>query len=59
VAGELDATPAQVALAWLNTRPGVAAPLASATSVEQVADLAKSARISLDGSILARLDVDQ
>lgn len=59
VAGELNATPAQVALAWLNTRPGVAAPLASATSVEQVADLAKSTRITLDGSILARLDVDQ
>jgi aryl-alcohol dehydrogenase-like predicted oxidoreductase len=56
VAGELGATPAQVALAWLNTRPAIAAPLASATSPEQVADLARSARMEITESVAARLD---
>ncbi len=32
VAGEHHATPAQVALAWLIARPGLTAPIASATS---------------------------
>ncbi|QSR18644.1 aldo/keto reductase [Novosphingobium sp. KA1] len=40
IADELGATPAQTALAWLNTRAGVAAPIASATSPEQVRELA-------------------
>jgi aryl-alcohol dehydrogenase-like predicted oxidoreductase len=38
------AKPAQVALAWLLTRDAVAAPIASATSVEQVQELAAGAR---------------
>lgn len=46
-AARLNATPAQVALAWLNTRPTVAAPIASATSPEQVRELAKAATIIL------------
>ncbi|KAK0329596.1 hypothetical protein LTR94_036160, partial [Friedmanniomyces endolithicus] len=32
IAGAHDATPAQVALAWLMAQPGVTAPIASATS---------------------------
>lgn len=55
-AAGLGATPAQVALAWLNTRPGVAAPIASATSPEQVADLVASARLALAPATMAILD---
>ncbi|HUD30061.1 MAG TPA: aldo/keto reductase [Novosphingobium sp.] len=56
VARRLDTTPARVALAWLNTRPGVVAPIASATSLEQVADLAASASLKLGAESLAILN---
>ncbi len=36
IADELGVDPATVALAWLRQRPGVTAPIASASSVEQV-----------------------
>jgi len=47
VAGELDATPAQVAIAWLIAQPSVTAPIASATSLEQWAEIEKSVHLSL------------
>ena len=56
VADEIGATPAQVALAWLNAQPGIAAPIASATSPEQVADLARAARLQLNGAACERLN---
>jgi aryl-alcohol dehydrogenase-like predicted oxidoreductase len=56
VAAELDATPAQVALAWLMAQPGVTAPIASATTLEQLASLAKAARQSLTPDMMARLN---
>jgi len=49
------ATQAQVALAWLLAQPAVAAPIASATSVEQLADILKSTTIKLDAETLAAL----
>lgn len=55
VAAEVGATPAQVALAWLNAQPGIAAPLASATSPEQVTDLTHAATLRLEPHHLARL----
>ena len=39
VAAAHGATPAQVALAWLIARPGITAPIVSATSVEQLREL--------------------
>jgi aryl-alcohol dehydrogenase-like predicted oxidoreductase len=47
VAAANDATPAEVSLAWLVAQPGVTAPIASATSVEQVRSLAKGVRLKL------------
>lgn len=47
IAGELDATPAEVALAWLVAQPGVSAPIASATSVDQVKSLGRGVRLEL------------
>jgi aryl-alcohol dehydrogenase-like predicted oxidoreductase len=56
VAAELGATPAQVALAWTAAQPGVTAPLASATSVEQLDELLGSVELQLGADQLARLD---
>jgi aryl-alcohol dehydrogenase-like predicted oxidoreductase len=55
-AESLDATPAQVALAWQMARPGITAPIASATSVAQFEELAGAARLVLDTAMIARLD---
>ncbi len=56
VAGRYKATPAQAALAWLMARPGTTAPIASATSTAQLADLMKAMRLSLDRDAIATLD---
>jgi aryl-alcohol dehydrogenase-like predicted oxidoreductase len=56
VAGGLSASPAEVALAWLMAREGVTAPIASATSLPQLASLAKSAALSLSAADIAALD---
>lgn len=55
VGKELDATPSEVALAWLVAQPGVSAPIASATSVEQVKSLARGVRLNLGDDANARL----
>ena len=56
VSAELGATPAQVALAWVMARPAVAAPIASATSLEQLEELMGAARLTLDAGQMARLN---
>ena len=52
----LAATPAQVALAWQIARPGITAPIASATSLEQWKELARAATLVLDADTVAELD---
>ena len=42
-----DAKPAEVALAWLMARDGVTAPIASATTVAQLASFSKAAEMQL------------
>jgi aryl-alcohol dehydrogenase-like predicted oxidoreductase len=56
VAAQHDATPAQVALAWLIARPSVTAPIASATSTAQLDELVKAARLKLERDAIKRLD---
>ena len=56
VAAGHAANPAQVALAWLMTRPAVTAPIASATGPEQMDDLIASTRLVLSAADLAQLD---
>ncbi|WP_332811524.1 aldo/keto reductase [Sphingomonas sp.] len=56
VARETGGTPAQVALAWVAAQPGVAAPIASATSLGQLDELLGSLEISLSEEQLKRLD---
>ncbi|KKB08079.1 aldo/keto reductase [Devosia chinhatensis] len=50
-ADALEASPAEIALAWLVAQKGVSAPIASATSVEQVRSLAKGVRLTLPEEI--------
>lgn len=57
VAEAHGAEPATVALAWLASRPTVAAPIASARTVEQVPALVAVADLTLTDAELARLTV--
>ncbi|KQM75559.1 aldo/keto reductase [Xylophilus sp. Leaf220] len=56
VAARYQATPGQVALAWQIARPAVTAPIASATSLEQLQDLVKATRLQLDAAAIEQLD---
>ncbi|MFN3856112.1 MAG: aldo/keto reductase [Caulobacter sp.] len=55
VAAETGATPAQAALAWVMARPGLTAPIASATSVDQLEELMGAARLTLSDVQMATL----
>jgi aryl-alcohol dehydrogenase-like predicted oxidoreductase len=55
VAAQYNATSAQVSLAWLMAQPNIAAPIASATSVDQLHDIAKSVELNLDESAIDKL----
>lgn len=56
VAAETGATLPQIALAWLAAQPGITAPIASATSVEQLAELMGSFGLNLTTEQMDRLD---
>jgi aryl-alcohol dehydrogenase-like predicted oxidoreductase len=56
VAKDIGATHAEIALAWLNAQPGTAAPLASATSPEQLAQLVKAASLELAPEHITQLN---
>jgi aryl-alcohol dehydrogenase-like predicted oxidoreductase len=56
VARRLGATPSQVALAWIVQRPGITAPIASATSPEQARELLGAVELQLDDEATKQLD---
>jgi aryl-alcohol dehydrogenase-like predicted oxidoreductase len=56
VAARYESTPASVAIAWLIARPSVTAPIASATSLEQLESLVKATELSLDKTAISQLD---
>ena len=56
VAEKHNAKPGQVALAWLIARPSVAAPIASATNMEQLAELVGAAALKLDRDDVVNID---
>lgn len=56
VGRRVDATPAQVSLAWIMAQPSIAAPIASATSVAQLDEIAGAAKVKLDAAALKELD---
>ncbi len=57
VAAAHQSSPAQVALAWLIARPGITAPIVSATSVEQLHELLGATALSLSTDEIAELDL--
>jgi aryl-alcohol dehydrogenase-like predicted oxidoreductase len=56
VAKAYSATPARVALAWCMARPSITAPIASATSLEQLHDLIEATKLNLDAASIELLD---
>ena len=56
VAATHKAKPAEVALAWAMARPGVTAPIASATSLEQVESLIRATELTLTPAEMAALN---
>ena len=57
VAAKHRAKPGQIALAWLIARPSVTAPIASATNMDQFAELVGAANVTLDKTDIAQIDV--
>lgn len=56
IAARRKANPAQVSLAWLMARPSITAPIASATSPAQLADLVAAAHLDLSEDEVRALD---
>ena len=56
VAGRHGAKPAEIALAWAASTPGVTAPIASATSIAQVESLIKAASLALSAEDMRELN---
>jgi aryl-alcohol dehydrogenase-like predicted oxidoreductase len=56
IANDHGATPAQIALAWPLTRPGVASMVIGARTDEQLVDNLKAAQIELTAEEMARLE---
>jgi len=56
VALQHHSAPATVALAWLIARPGITAPIASATSIDQLNELLKALELELDPSAIDLLN---
>lgn len=56
VSARHTAKPAEVALAWVIARPGVTAPIASATTLDQVDSLVRAASLEFGPDDIAELD---
>jgi aryl-alcohol dehydrogenase-like predicted oxidoreductase len=56
VAGERGDKPAQVALAWLMSRPAVAAPIVGATKIDHLHDAVAATEIDLSAEEVERLE---
>ena len=56
VAQRYSATPASVALAWQIARPSITAPIASATTTDQLNELLAATQLKLDHAAIEQLD---
>jgi aryl-alcohol dehydrogenase-like predicted oxidoreductase len=56
VASTHGVSPSQIAIAWLIARPGITAPIVSATSVEQLKDVLAAANVALSAQEVQQLD---
>ncbi|MDB5135373.1 MAG: ral stress protein 69 [Mucilaginibacter sp.] len=57
IAAEYDANPASVALAWVIARPGITAPIASATSTKQLNEITKAIWLNLAPDAINQLNI--
>ncbi len=57
VAAKYHSVPAVVSLAWLIARPGVTAPIVSATTLDQLTDLIEATKLALDPASIELLDM--
>ena len=55
IAARYATSPSQVATAWVMAQPGVTAPIASATSLSQLAELVSASRLVLDDEAMKSL----
>ena len=51
-----DVTPAQISLAWLTSRPDVTAPIASATTLDQLQKILGATEVELDAETVGKLE---
>ena len=56
LAGRYDRTPAQLAIAWLLTKPGVVAPVVGVSRVQQLTDLVDATKIELTDEDVSYLE---
>lgn len=56
IARDMGATPAAIAIAWIASRPGITAPIASATSVKQLDAIIAAGQLTLSADHMAQLD---
>lgn len=56
IAEKHRASPTQVSLAWLIARPGITAPIVSATSLKQIDELALATKLKLDSQDIEALN---
>jgi aryl-alcohol dehydrogenase-like predicted oxidoreductase len=56
VAAERELPPAQIALAWLLSRPAVTAPIVGATKLEHIDDAVAATEVVLDQKEIERLE---
>ncbi|MCB2060573.1 MAG: aldo/keto reductase [Novosphingobium sp.] len=56
ISAETGAPLSRIALAWLTAQPAIAAPLASATTLEQLDDLVQAVSLELTPEQISRLD---
>lgn len=56
VSAELKTTPARLSLAWLMARPGITAPIASATKLEQLEEMMAAAELKLTPATIEKMN---
>ena len=59
VAADYNTSQASIALAWITARPGITAPIASATSIKQLKDLTKASQLELKSDAIDLLNAGQ
>ena len=56
VASKYDSTPTSVAIAWVAARPGITAPISSATNTTQLQDIVAGTQLNLDKNAIDLLN---